>query len=61
MKITLIDYKVKGKKAKKQIKKIEKFHGKSIVDLLNERMEESNIKHLESEYVRNIIRKVIKK
>ena len=56
MKMVLIKYKVKGKKAKKQIKKIEKLHGKSIVDLLNERMEESNKKHYESEYVKNIFK-----
>lgn len=59
MKMVLVEYKAKGKKAKKEIKKIEKFYGKSIVDLLNERMAKSNIKHLESEYVKNVIRKVI--
>lgn len=56
MKMVLIEYKVKGKKAKKKIKRIEKFHGKSIVDLLNERMEESDRKHAQSDYVKNILK-----
>lgn len=59
MKMVLIEYKTKDRKEKKQIKKIEKFHGKSIVDLLNERMEESLKLHAQSDYVKNILKKAL--
>lgn len=56
MKIKLVKYKTKCRKEKKQIKKIEKFYGKSIVDILNERVEESLKLHAQSDYVKNILK-----